>query len=187
MHPLINRLLKEHLDLTRLVALLDGQPALQADVDAPGIGVLVDALVYLTQFPDVTHHPLEDRIAERLILRRALDPALCAEMERQHAQLAQQGLDLMRDLEGAVRQESMSAELVTLNVRLYAERLRHNMAFEELVLFPAASASLREDDWRAIESSARRDLPDPLFHSDVPARFADLHRAIAAKSGCGCD
>lgn len=187
MHPLVNRLLKEHLDLTRLVALLDSQPALQADAGAPGIGVLVDALVYLTQFPDVTHHPLEDRIAERLILRRALDPALCAEMEKQHLQLARQGLDLMRDLEGAVRQESMSAELVSLNIRLYAERLRHNMAFEELVLFPAASASLREDDWRAIESSARRNLPDPLFHSDVQERFADLHRAIAAKSGCGCD
>jgi hypothetical protein len=95
MHPLINRLLKEHLDLARLVALLDRQPTLQADASATGIGVLVDAL--------------------------------------------------------------------------------------------AASASLREDDWRAIETSARRDLPDPLFHSDVQARFVDLHRAIAAKSGCGCD
>ena len=83
--------------------------------------------------------------------------------------------------------ESMSTELVASNIRLYAERLRHNMAFEELVLFPAASKWLDDDDWQAVEPSAQRDASDPLFHSHVQERFADLHRAIAAESGCGCD
>jgi hemerythrin-like domain-containing protein len=187
MRPLLDILLAEHRDLGRLVALLDRQPSLQADPDAPNIGLLVDALFYLTRFPDVTHHPLEDRIAERLLRRHALDPDLCAEIETQHVRLARQGLDLMRDLEGALRRESMSMELVASNIRLYAERLRHNMAFEELVLFPAASRSLDDDDWHLIEPSAQSRPPDPLFHSAVQERFAELHRAISAESGCDCD
>jgi hemerythrin-like domain-containing protein len=187
MHALLESLLAEHQDLRRLVTLLDRQPSLHADAAAPDAGLLVDALFYLTRFPDVTHHALEDRIAERLLARHALDPDLCAEIEAQHARMARQGLDLMRDLEGAMRQESMSSELVTSNIRLYAERLRHNMAFEELALFPAAARSLDDDDWQAIGPRAQRDTPDPLFDSNVQQRFAQLHRAISAESGCGCD
>ena len=142
MPAVISRLLAEHRDLRRLVALLERQPSLLADAEAPNIGLLVDAMFYLTRFPDVTHHPLEDRITERLLARRALDADLGADIEAQHARLARQGLDLLRDLEGALREESMSRELVADNMRLYAERLRHNMAFEELTLFPAAARHL---------------------------------------------
>ncbi len=184
---LLDTLLAEHRDLGCLVVLLDRQPPLRADPTAPNIGLVVDTLFYLTRFPDVTHHPLEDRIAERLLLRDALDPDHCTELETQHARLARQGLDLMRDLEGALRQESMSMELVGSNIRLYAERLRHNMAFEELVLFPAASRSLDTDDWDAIAPSVRSRPPDPLFHGEVQERFAELHHAISAQSGGGCE
>lgn len=183
MHPALNRLLDEHRNLQRLVALLERQPSLVADALAPNIGLIVDALFYLTRFPDVTHHPLEDRIAERLLAKRMLDAEIGSEIEEQHARLARQGKDLLRDLEGALREESMSHELVAANVRLYAERLRHNMAFEELTLFPAAQRHLEAEDWRAIEPSARSEPPDPLFHSQTDERFEQLHRAIAVEAG----
>jgi hemerythrin-like domain-containing protein len=183
----VERLLAEHRDLQRLVGLLERQPSLSADATAPNIGLLVDAMFYLTRFPDVTHHPLEDRITERLLARRALDAELGAEIEAQHARLARQGLDLLRDLEGALREESMSHELAADNMRLYAERLRHNMAFEELTLFPAALRHLDEDDWRIIGPTAHADPPDPLFHSQVQARFLQLHEAIAQEAGCDCE
>ena len=154
---------------------------------SPNIGLLVNVLSYLTCFPDVTHHPLEDRIVELLLGRGALDPQLGAELEAQHARLARQGQDLMRDLEGAVREESMSAELVAMNIRLYAERLRHNISFEELVLFPAASRALGPEDWEAIAASAARDAPDPLFGAQVQDRFVGLHRVIAQEANCGCE
>ena len=187
MPAVVSRLLAEHRDLQRLVALLERQPSLLADAAAPNIGLLVDAMFYLTRFPDVTHHPLEDRITERLLVRRALDAELGAEIEAQHARLARQGLDLLRDLEGALREESMSRELVADNMRLYAERLRHNMAFEELTLFPAAARHLGAEDWLAIGPAAHAEPPDPLFHSQVQERFAELHRAIAVEAGCDCD
>lgn len=183
MHRALNRLIDEHRNLRRLVALLERQPSLVADAFAPNIGLIVDALFYLTRFPDVTHHPLEDRITEHLLARRMLDAEIGREIEEQHVRLARQGIDLLRDLEGALREESMSHELVAANVRLYAERLRHNMAFEELTLFPAAQRHLDAEDWRAIEPSSRSDPPDPLFYSQVDERFAQLHRAIALEAG----
>ena len=183
----LDNLLADHENLGRLVALLDRQPSLQASAMSPNIGLLVDVLFYLTRFPDVMHHPLEDRIVERLLARGALDPQLGAELEAQHARIARQGQDLMRDLEGAVREESMSTDLLATNIRLYAERLRHNIAFEELALFPVASRALQPEDWEAIAASTGPDSPDPLFDAQVQDRFVGLHRAIAQEANCGCE
>ncbi len=69
--------------------------------------------------------------------------------------------------------------------RLYAERLRHNIAFEELVLFPQAEKSLDEEDWKAISSSFAPES-DPLSPGEVDQRFERLRRAIAAQADCGC-
>ncbi len=186
MNPLIERLLAEHRNLFRLVDWLGRHPSLRAEPFAPDIALMVDALVYLTRFPDVTHHPLEDRIVERLFARGALEPGHAEEIEAQHVRLARDGLVLLTDLEGAVREESMSPQLAVDSARLYAERLRHNMMFEELTLFPAAQRHLDADDWLAIDPAAQAAPPDPLFRKDVEQRFAQLHRAIIAQAGCDC-
>lgn len=187
MSQIIDRLHAEHQNLERLVRLLDRQPSLLASAVAPNIALLVDTLYYLTRFPDVTHHPLEDRIVERLLDRGVLSAELAQEIEAQHATLARQGLDLLRDLESALRQETMSPELLEANIRLYAERLRHNMAVEELMLFPTAVRQLDHEDWRAIEHSVAHLEPDPLFQTPVEERFAQLRQAIALEAGCGCN
>ncbi len=185
MHIILESLLAQHGNLSKLVALLERQPSLEPDPGAPNIGLLVDVMVYLTSFPDVAHHPLEDRIAQRLLARGALDGELAAELEAQHARLARQGADLLRDMEGAMRRESMSLELVALNTRLYAERLRHNIAFEELVLFPAAARHLDAQDWQAI--GLAHDLAaDPLVSAEVEGRFEGLRRVISREADCGC-
>ena len=186
-HPALVRLRREHQDMQRLIALLRRQPSLLVDPDAPHIGLVVDALFYLTRFPDVTHHPLEDRLTERLMKKRALGADIHRELERQHAQLASQGLDLLRDLEGAARAESISRELVAANIGIYADRLHHNMAFEELYVFPAAERRLDAEDWQLILPDGPGQPPDPLFHAQIEERFLQLHQAIVAQARCDCD
>lgn len=164
--------------MASILTLLRRQHSLLPDPFAVNIGLLVDALVYLTSFPDVHHHPLEDRIAERLLHKRAIDPDLVRELEAQHVRLGRQGLALLRDLEGAAREETMSRELVADDICLYAERLRHNMAFEELVLFPAAARRLDDLDWRSMAISTAQAAPGSLFALQVEQRFRQLREAI---------
>lgn len=182
MTGVIERLLGEHRNLDGLVRLLDRQPSLMADPGAANISLLVDAVFYLTRFPDVSHHALEDRIAERLRTIGALDDEYVDEIELQHARLARQGRDLLQDLESAARNETMSRELLAANVRLYGERLRNNMAVEELTLFPAALRSLVEADWQAIGPLSANPPPDPLFRTPVEARFEQLQHEIAREA-----
>ena len=72
----------------------------------------------------------------------------------------------------------MSQELVDSRIRIYAERLRHNMAIEELTLFPAALKGLDEEDWKAIDSVGLRREFDPLFDGEADSEFAGLYHVI---------
>lgn len=191
---MIESLRRDHGNLERLVRLLDGRMSVFPHPGMEDVELVVDVLVYLTHFPDVSHHPLEDRIVDRLRGKGVLPFGFAEEIEAQHATIARQGGDLMRDLESVVRGEDSAWELEALawdlvapNVRLYAERLRHNMAVEELVLFPTALCHLDTDDWQMIRNASPKDEHDPLFQTQVDRRFRQLRLAIADAAHCGCE
>ena len=186
MNEVISQLLAEHRNLGKLVGLLNRLPV---DMNRPKLGeitLLVDVFSYLTCFPDVRHHPVEDRIVVSLLAKNALSADIADEIDRQHRVLARQGTDLMRDLESAAREETTSWQAAADSARLYAERLRHNMAVEELAVFPVADQRLGDADWHAIAALSIREPEDPLFVSRTEKRFADLRRVIATEGDCGC-
>jgi hemerythrin-like domain-containing protein len=186
MTNIIDNLIAEHRRLERLVLLLERQSMLRDAQAAANAALLVDALYYLTRFPDVNHHALEDRIIDRLLAKKALARELGSELSAQHATLALQGHELIQDLESMVRDENMSAELLEFRIRLYAERLRHNMAVEELAMFPIATRHLDSDDWSSIAQATPNRSADPLFQTPVHERFVQLHHVIATEAYCGC-
>lgn len=183
MTTIIDNLRADHGKLEHLLRLFDGKPLSSDTPTSSKTALLVDALYYLTRFPDVNHHTLENRIAERLMVRHALAPQLAKEIEAQHATLVYEGHELLDALESLVREENMSIEGVDLQLRLYGERLRHNMVFEELTLFPRAIASLDATDWAAIAEAAPQFGADPLFQTPVHERFAQLHSVIVREAG----
>ncbi|MBK9311622.1 hemerythrin domain-containing protein [Accumulibacter sp.] len=150
MNEVISKLLVEHQNLGKLVGLLDRFPANRNHPTLDDITLLADVLSHLTCFPDIRHHPVEDRIVASLRPRNALLDDVGYEIDRQHQVLARQGADLMRDLESAAREETTSWPAVAGNARPYAERLRHNVAVEELALFPVAEEVFSDADWNAI-------------------------------------
>jgi hemerythrin-like domain-containing protein len=179
MSKVIEKLQKEHFRLGRVVCLLNDQSNLRTDATAPNIALLVDALCYLTRFPDVTHHVLEDRMVERAAGKEGARSRVRARNRGTTYDVDPGWTRFAAGSGGGNPGENMSQELVDIRVQLYAERLRHNMAIEELTLFPAARKSLNEEDWHAIE-----DIPglhaqsDPLFDGEVGEQFAQLYRAI---------
>ena len=186
MNEVISRLLVEHRNLGMLVGLLDRFPANRNDPTLDEITLLADVFSYLTSFPDLGHHPVEDRIVASLRARNALLADIGDEIERQHSVLARQGRDVMRDLESAAREETTSWHAAVVSARLYAERLRHNMAVEELAVFPVAEQRLGDADWHAIAALSTREPADPLFVSLTENRFVDLRRVIATEAACDC-
>jgi hemerythrin-like domain-containing protein len=186
MASIIDNLIAEHRRMERLVRLLERQSMFRDAPAAANAALLVDALYYLTRFPDVNHHALEDRIIDRLLEKKLITHELASELSAQHATLARQGHELIQDLESLIRDENMSSEFFEFHVRLYAERLRHNMAVEELTIFPVATRHLDSGDWSSILQGSPDRSADPLFQTPVHERFVQLHQVIAAEANCGC-
>lgn len=186
MASVIDNLIAEHRRLERLVRLLERQSMLRGAPAATNGALLVDALYYLTRFPDVNHHALEDRIIGKLLEKQVLPHELGSELSAQHATLALRGHELIQDLESMVHDENMSGELLEFRIRLYAERLRHNMAVEELTIFPIGTRHLGSDDWSSILQTGPHRSADPLFQTPVHERFVQLHHVIATEADCKC-
>ena len=187
MWSVLERLQSEHRNLFRLANLLEERARRVLRPQRSDLELMVDTMYYLTNFPDVYLHPTEDRIVEHLRNVDGISASLANDLTFQHSTLAEQGLDLLRDLESVAREETLSWVNVAPNLRLYAERLRHNMVVEELILFPAAACKLGVNERFSIETTNAAIKTDPLFGASVEDRFRELHRVIAAEAGCGCD
>ena len=92
MRTIIEKLCTEHVRLARFGArLLNGHSCQRTDASAPNIALLVDALCYLTRFPDISHHVIEDRMVEKLLAKKALSIEFGHEIETQHQALIRDG------------------------------------------------------------------------------------------------
>ena len=188
MWSVLERLQSEHGNLSRLANLLEERARRVLPPQRNDLELMVDTMYYLTNFPDVYLHPMEDQIVQHLRDVDGIPADFADDLASQHATLAEQGQDLLRDLESVAREETLSWINIAPNLRLYAERLRHNMVVEELILFPAAACKLGVDERFSIETTHNTAAKeDPLFGASVEERFRELRRVIAAEAGCGCD
>ncbi len=177
MPEVLNRLHKEHADLSRLLDLLDRQLGLFAAGEAADYDTIGAMLQYCMEYPDAVHHPKEDLVYGLL---RGRDPVLAAEvgdLEEEHRSLAEMTLSLSALIELARAEEPVNREQVHNLTRDFIQRYRHHIAREELHVFPAARQVLSQDDWAEIDAKLG-DRDDPLFGEVVADYFQALRDDI---------
>lgn len=141
--------------------------------------VLRDMMRYLMEYPDVHHHPLEDKVFEKLI---AYDDAVRSdvlELLAEHKDLARESQYLYHKLDAIVHgtekvQKSLLRASLIDFLELYGEHVRR----EELIVFPAAEEILSAAEWRAI-ARHMPDVDDPVFGENNLEKFARLRRHVA--------
>lgn len=173
----LNRLHKEHADLSRLLDLLDRQLGLFTAGEAADYDMIGAMLQYCMEYPDAVHHPKEDLVYGIL---RGRDPVLAAEvgdLEEEHRSLAEMTLSLSALIELARAEEPVNREQVHNLTRDFIHRYRHHIAREELHVFPAARQVLSQDDWAEIDAKLG-DKDDPLFGEVVADYFQALREDI---------
>jgi hemerythrin-like domain-containing protein len=173
----LNRLHKEHADLTRLLDLLDRQLALFTAGESADYDTIGAILQYCTEYPDAVHHPKEDLVYGIL---RGRDPALAAEvgdLEEEHRGLAELTRSLSELIERALAEEPVDREQVRGLTRDFLHRYRHHIKREELHVFPAARRVLTEKDWAEVDGRLD-DRDDPLFGEVVADYFQALRDDI---------
>ncbi|MDX1509236.1 MAG: hemerythrin domain-containing protein [Woeseiaceae bacterium] len=175
---LMGHLREDHRNMAKLLDLLDRESEkLHAEMDAD-LELMHDILRYMTIYPDVVHHPNEDKVFAEL---RAARPDLATGMHRvmkDHREIEQLGRQL-RDL--VARADSgepvRRVELVAAASR-YIDVLRAHMNWEESDLFRRVDRMVA-DGHDQIERAQLVNMRDPVFSRECDAQFLGLVESLS--------
>ena len=177
MSQMLRRLRQDHANLQKLLFILERQIAAFDRREGPDWDIIEGAIDYLLTYPDLRHHPTEDRILRRL---QAKDPSAAAPFRDLDAGHREQSAALRR-IAAATRQvlqdASMAREGYVGLLFDFVAALSDHIRKEEAGFFPAAERTLDAADWAELERE-EPDISDPLAGDLVERRFAVLRRNL---------
>jgi hemerythrin-like domain-containing protein len=177
----VSRWRAEHTVFSRLLQFLEKEVDVFHDGGQPNYDLMVDIVTYLRHFPDLHHHPREDKAFEILV---AHDPDLRIPLERlrqEHRVIAAAGEDLLKTLNEAASDALITRASVEAVAAMYLVYYRHHIASEEEDVLPRARQLMSPQEWRDVESVAPGGH-DPLFGSKGEAGYRELRRHIAREA-----
>lgn len=179
MVEVLRLLRREHVNLARLLKVLDRQIELLGGGGQPDYDVISGVVDYCLEFPDQCHHPKEDLVLEKLRLRDPEAADSVGDLEGDHEKLAAQ----TRRFAAAIKQVLLEAELPRDWLHSIAQEFvnayRGHIAMEEQLFFPAAERALEAEDWAEIDARVGN-REDPLFGGRVAERFRALSKEVLA-------
>ncbi len=168
----------EHARFARLLDFLDTQMMAFHEGGHANYDLMRDVVYYLQHYADRFHHPRED-VAFALLLER--DPALAPVIKRlmhEHRVINIAGATLYKHLEDILEDAVIARETVEAAAATYLVYYRGHIETEDNEILPQATRLLHPADWARVAAAVPAAV-DPLFGSDVAARYRDLHTQIA--------
>jgi len=163
----------DHMRFARLLDFLERQMAAFHEGEDPKYELMRDVVFYLHEYADHIHHPRED-VAFDCLMRR--DPAMkqtVKQLLQEHRAIHASAEGLLTLLEAILEDALIERSSVEAAAALYLVYYRQHLSTEEREIMPRAAQVLTPEDWAAV-ANAVSNTPDPLFGSEVAARYRQL-------------
>jgi hemerythrin-like domain-containing protein len=173
MSELIRRLQGEHDNFSKLLALLHAEIETLDRGENGNFRLMTDIMDYMAVYPDVAHHPMEDRIFTRLA---QLDPAshdLVDELIAEHERLRHMGKVFSDLVRGVVGGGITSVDKLSTLGHEYVALTRAHSAREESDIFPRLITVLSDEDWTELTVAAAAS-EDPLAEGIVDRSYEEI-------------
>src|SRR6266581_2108212 len=174
---IIERLSQEHRNIERLLAILERELEVFDRGDRPDYEVIRAVISYFEVYPEVYHHPQEDRVFAKLRTRDPVAAAKVGDLAHEHHKGAERLRRVAHAVENVLADREMLRQNVDNIVRDFIEHERRHIMMEDRDFFPAALKALEPQDWTEI-ASAVTSHKDPLFSDVAEERFDALRGYI---------
>jgi hemerythrin-like domain-containing protein len=169
---------KDHKNIVKLLNFLRETLVAIRDEQPVPYRTLNDALIYLSEVPDMYHHPREDMIYAYYSRYRSQQPTgenITSVLEQQHLQLVHDGESLREQVSMVLMDAVVPLDQMASNLESFVNLQQSHLDYEEGVVFPQLKQALTEDDWRNIEQSWNSKIEDdPLFGRTVAEQYQEL-------------
>lgn len=156
---------------------LQNQTSLLEKTGAANLRLITDIVEYITNYPDLYHHPREDLIFELLRHKDKEMVPVIDHLLGEHKLLTETAIDLAERLGHLHAQEKEQIRILAELLRKYINLTRSHMDIEEGKLFPRAKQVLTEEDWAEIEKGFVY-TDDPLFGKIILKQYQHIYDSI---------
>ena len=172
---MINKLLTEHDHMRRTLNLLEIQFLDMCRNKKPNFAMMRSIVVYIQEYPELAHHPLEDMVYS-ILLKREEKVELLQKLITDHTELEQVTRNLRESVEAHV-QGNFSEEKLKQILSKFLIRQRQHLYTEEMEIYPVAQRILTKKDWAKVQSSAPLG-GDPVFGERTRNDYQLLYKEI---------
>tara|TARA_B100000315_G_scaffold260597_1_gene323317 strand:- start:7212 stop:7772 length:561 start_codon:yes stop_codon:yes gene_type:complete len=177
MVKVLDALRDEHRNFSRVLEILTRQIEFFEKAEEPDYDLAEKIVEYLKIFPDLSHHPKEDLLYQKLCLRDPRTADLMGDLETEHQKLAELTSAFEIKLKNVLLDaEQPRAEFMDA-ANEFIDFFRSHIMLEELRFFPAALRALSAEDWREIEVNLAQS-EDPIFGENIAVPYVDLRNQI---------
>lgn len=177
MSNLVEQLHEDHVNVSRILDLIETEVGRARDEEMPDLELLEDAMRYMINYSDLVHHPKEDAMFAKLARN---EPGFAGEAEvlrQEHETLARLGGEFLDVVRAAEYGEFVLRKDIISRGSEYVEALRSHMDAEEVGFLKRARASLTSEDLEEIEA-AYASGHDPLVTESLQVEYAALYRSL---------
>src|SRR6516162_4323577 len=138
MSKILRRLHEDHANLWRILAILEHQIAVMDRGDRPDLDIVQGSIEYFLTYPDLRHHPLENRVLMRL---QAKDPGAAEPftgLEAEHREQSETLRHIAAVTFQVLQDTAMARQGYVGMLRSFVIAQRDHVRREEESFFPAA-------------------------------------------------
>ena len=179
---IIDQLVRDHRNMRLLLDIIEEEMNAHADARVPEFDLLRMIAEYTLEYPDLVHHPREDLVFERLVMRDPASKTIVGHLVEAHKELGQLTRRFAAALSDVARDVVLPRKWLESLAREYLLANRMHMQTEEEHLFPRAQAVLTEEDWAEIKKSIAT-TEDRVFGEKVADSYLYLHERILLLRG----
>ena len=178
MHKIMKGLQKDHQNLAQVLEIMELQLERIADGDDAALALMLDASHYIQSYPDIIHHPKENKVFEVFRYRSSEEADALETLTQQHETMPAATIKFQTMLDQAINGLGfISRKDLVRNIQDYLELEWEHMNLEESVVFPLIEKTLEEKDWKLLEELIEADS-DPLFSGKIEETFENLYQSI---------
>ncbi len=181
MPVILARLVAEHRNFARLLEILEAEIARLEQGENADFRIISDIMRYVGVYPDMVHHPTEDRVFKRLIELCPPEAGLAGDLLAEHDRLRRLGHSFSGLVQGILGGAITPLDRVRSVGREYVDLCRAHGRWEENEFFPRAREVLTAEDWERIQADISS-YTDPLFGDIIDQSYRYLYDMIERAS-----
>jgi len=174
---ILEQLRQDHINMWRLLGILNQKVSKLRDGEHPNFGLLDEAVDYMRNYADEYHHPWENKLFVHFAGR---DPALDKVMaccEAQHHEMLKSGAELAEALDCILHDAVIPMDKFTDRLEQFVQQQSEHLKLEDEVLMPTLLGTATTVDWQELELELSRP-DDPLFGETQSTRYSTLYQQL---------